>query len=1097
MRTLSSSSNFQSLSFTYTTDPHITVPGFKNILTQGYELFDHLGLHSVIDSKINSYSNTIVTDKNLVEDVLQLRPIINSGYTIIPTKLQIPIYNDDSTKYLYINGSDETTSKSFTSYTNCRVVYLSTVEKNDNIYFDIELIDNIYARLSHEFDNIKYYLTSNYDDRLLFTSGSPDIATLSLTAIDSTIFNYIIDYDSNRISLYKQLSSGDTKVVGISSSDATNIELIYVSGGNIFTQLPKYSFVFRNNVQDLELDLNTSWISYNRTDLNQLDVEVPLNNLENNFLITAQYSEADSNSIPVNIMTLKNQFSSHGYMNRGDYTNTINFEPGIQFRDYTGIVCANNQELGGDIILNYTIYSNDYITKPDAFTVFKTPDSLYPYSQININDTSISKNGGIGGATPITSDKIFKKKIDTDIADNQYLCSWLSGGKFGVKGLWVDRYYNPERMSASEAMVATNPSYTTYSSFVNQLITDQGITVDFFDKTSDLVFTASGEYIYHRIGNQNIDKYISNFDSLLLFDTLELKRSNNTLVPVSNNTYIFDGDSSAQIMDYNSLNDTGRFTISFWLDSKNWQDSVGHQILGNKSTIGVSIVSDPIITPIITIQDGRYLYYYNSDFVLITKTRIDNNIQGIARFDHLDNHFALTSGGNISKIRCDGSLYDKEFISNTQEYVNYWTSEENIFILTSVDTIIQYNTLTEGLSTFSADSTMGAFCVIDDTIYSVDGEKCLPYKDNLLFVKGRSQIVYQSLDGYTREILFASLSSEEVQPTINDFVVDNSQNVAILHGDYNVSLYSPTRDLIFTQTLSGSFSTDTSLSCSSVAIDIMYEYDRTDHNQHIIILSKDTSDDLYLSKLDYDGEIIRTKKLDIQYNSNVKYNLTNSSYLIEKYKNSKRLQFSLKVMNFYDSTDVSSFETNIDTDLFSSGQHHFALRFDGKQGNYTIFIDGEEYENHQFNPGKYLYNTIFDENMTFGATHFVNGIPLSQFLNQKTKYYAFNCSIADPLIYKDALTDDMIRLLYLRQLNIGDLCFQLPCGQRNNLDRIKHAFTCGLPGYKSNNVRIIVKNIGITSDTIVSQLKTEIMNNISRVVPASMNVSSIEFETYS
>ena len=46
--------------------------------------------------------------------------------------------------------------------------------------------------------------------------------------------------------------------------------------------------------------------------------------------------------------------------------------------------------------------------------------------------------------------------------------------------------------------------------------------------------------------------------------------------------------------------------------------------------------------------------------------------------------------------------------------------------------------------------------------------------------------------------------------------------------------------------------------------------------------------------------------------------------------------------------------SKFNTDKFSSGAHHFALRFDGEQGNFTIFVDGREFANHQFNPGKYL-----------------------------------------------------------------------------------------------------------------------------------------------
>ena len=69
----------------------------------------------------------------------------------------------------------------------------------------------------------------------------------------------------------------------------------------------------------------------------------------------------------------------------------------------------------------------------------------------------------------------------------------------------------------------------------------------------------------------------------------------------------------------------------------------------------------------------------------------------------------------------------------------------------------------------------------------------------------------------------------------------------------------------------------------------------------------------------------------------------------------------------------------------------------------------------------------------------------------------------------------------------------MPCGQRNNLDKIKQMFAWGTPGFKSNNIKVVVKNSGLLTATVQNAVKAQILQEIQQVLPANINIMDIEF----
>ena len=171
--------------------------------------------------------------------------------------------------------------------------------------------------------------------------------------------------------------------------------------------------------------------------------------------------------------------------------------------------------------------------------------------------------------------------------------------------------------------------------------------ISFFDKVSDLVILPNTEYIYHRIGNNYVKQIISNIESSLIQNGLFLKNTNGSDIYINETAdeaeYIMDGNSYSFIPNYNLINDTHQFTFSFWLKSDDWSSGFGHQIFGNLTDSGFALLNDEKITPTITIQNGKNVFIYNTNFELLDIASLEYEalsttsiIKDLYRTDHLD-----------------------------------------------------------------------------------------------------------------------------------------------------------------------------------------------------------------------------------------------------------------------------------------------------------------------------------------------------------------------------------------------------------------------------------------------------------------------------
>ncbi len=665
---LSNPNNVTPLSSNYSYDSDVLIKANKKQYDEGFSLWNEDYLKNVSDSKINFYSNLYLTDKRRLSDFVDLKPI---DY-IIPKSFTTSLRNPITQKYLVFDSEKK------------QCVYKN---KNEDYYgpkdfiYEIEFLDDLYLLIKHKHRNDYTQSTGLLVYKTYYVKYEPEPSTFKFTEnlADATKFNYVIDKKNNRLHLFYTKSYG---VTPLSAIMPTTLNIGLTSN---LDEYQKYYFDINYYIQTIDPRINSSWVSYNPKHKNQYEVlpEKSRYNLENNYVFSTQYSYVTGNSFDINLLTLKNQHSHKNYSYRCDNVERNNYEvPLVDARRYHSLITGNNEEKGNyNFIGSYEFYNMDYKFECDSYTKFYTPESLYPYEVLNINDSLWHKSGSIGGENPYQADKVFYRNKRVS-GQAEYLCSWLYKTKSG-RSLWLDRYYYPEKTQYADALASAMDSKyqdeiesmleqdLTFDEFYDipyihnsieeemeaypQTIKSALMGVSYFDKISDVIFEPDCEYIYFRIGNEYTKEILTTFAPSLIQDGLKVSTKDGTNVlydaDIDNIEYNFNLNAKSQVEKYSLINNTHQMTISFWLRSDDWSSIKGYQLMGNYNTYGFSIYFDRKVTPFIMVQKDKRVYIYNTDFDLINTVSLQNEmelsdtsyIKDLYRTDHLDFFETITS----------------------------------------------------------------------------------------------------------------------------------------------------------------------------------------------------------------------------------------------------------------------------------------------------------------------------------------------------------------------------------------------------------------------------------------------------------------------
>ena len=284
MEILNLISNSTPLSTSYEADADVKFIGNTITTEEGIKVYSENYLKGVADSKINNYSSIYLTGKQKATDILEIKKLENRTAEEI---FNTSISDNNSGLYLTISGLG----------VNSDLPYFFT-EKNQKFIdpidciFEVTLLDSISAKIKHRNKNrSNYYLA--YDGEFKFLNTDDSV---------NTVFNYVLDRDNQKLSLFKRINNV-VNVIGLDNSTK-----FYLT--STLSTFNTNHFNVNYYLRDIKPKLNSSWVSYEPRGKNSYLVksEKSRSDLENNFLITTQYSNITGDTINSNILNLKNQW---------------------------------------------------------------------------------------------------------------------------------------------------------------------------------------------------------------------------------------------------------------------------------------------------------------------------------------------------------------------------------------------------------------------------------------------------------------------------------------------------------------------------------------------------------------------------------------------------------------------------------------------------------------------------------------------------------------------------------------------------------------------------------------------------------------------
>lgn len=505
----------------------------------GYKAYEIL--KDVNDVKTNNFSNLVLSRKTKNSDFVEiLKPeAVENNLDIITS---LGFYNKDNDKGVWIcfNKSYDTWDNDISSAS-----FMMTKGKPNNYsnyLFRLEAFeDENYCQISHNFGDLTYYLA--YDEGFKYISER------------SPLTQFLYQIDNDVIRLYKNINGSIKKVVcKLGTNDNYNLLLEdYRSSkddninDNIFISLPS---------NDFDYYVDGSWVTYDRhNSIDAINNEYSAFSIEGQFLMHHEYSTSDS----VNIIPLKNSLTYQGSLVNGtnNYRSDSHYyikKPLVDFKTYTNINSGINQEYGNDnIILTFSFKDQEYHIMPGEEYDFTIPlqgssemSPLYPYKNININDTAFVKNGAFGSDIPYFADNFRKlQNENTEINNGTYLCTWLYQPNADSIPVWLDRYYYPDMIQRHSALKGAifEPSFNNIPDgiYSTENVNDEFIKEDlenfklalqnntYVDKKSDVLIEPGTSYSYKRIGSENVNA---------VFNELESYRINSVKDQNGNNVYL-------------------------------------------------------------------------------------------------------------------------------------------------------------------------------------------------------------------------------------------------------------------------------------------------------------------------------------------------------------------------------------------------------------------------------------------------------------------------------------------------------------------------------------------------------------------------------
>ena len=922
------STNYIGLSANYSPDSLLQFNQNVYYTEQGVDLPLAQILSQANDSSTNNYSNLFLT---------QSVPLVSSVYI---EGLE-HIVDDGFTTYLIANA--ETGIDPYLS--NCLVVQepaasIATAALSmsgyyvnlDNRYFvTIKFYTDNLCKIEHVNAGTVRYLTMGADLDLYFTF---DMGTDYLGDHSQQFFNYIYNRQYNFIILSKNLQDFPHYIC-YSSSSQTLTGIPAASGVPAWPQTadltPILTCISRPNEPNNTV-LYDPWVSYKQnflTNTQDININKSTQDINSNALLHSQYLNLTGSSLDVNIVSLKNTNTPENYQSRNNpfQANKSQFlsENDIEMRDYKSLFTGSNQALGNDnITLGYESFTTDTVLKGDKVTYFHIPQYLYPFLQLNINDSGLIQAGAIAGDHPIKSDKVFKKLDNTKNtspygnttgeSNGSFLCSWLSGSTdITALPIWVDRYYNPSKTSFVAALTTRSLKAITYSTAFEGLLNAAGAVSNtdvVIDMPSSLTFEPGAYYAYHHYGPNDILNYIKIFTPYIVESGFPNYYSTNGAAaePSSDVTpeYTFYGNEYAITNSLSGVQNSNQFTLCFDMYNQDWSLPFGNQIIGNLLGDGFGVFNENIITPTIFVNSVSSLDVLNTDFVKLNTTPYPASALAFIRPNFIENYSVAFSDGYLRQYTCDNQLLRQTFSPYLSSTVYTTNTDKTAYIMCSgntVLTLLSADLISNTVAPVNVSNINSYVAGVGQVPPPLSSRSVTSYNNNLYFTSSRTakrvgSTIYYHQDKNTSIIKWdisgtasQPITAFKINPSLGnyfaDFNIDFDGNIWIINNTGNYYKYTQNSELLLSGVLTSNTPVTTTINISGNGKTILFPISAStvltpsdlaitinnNKQRPVFDYSLSGSNVLFVSPplSGYTGTIVYTQVLDTFANSNISF----------------------------------------------------------------------------------------------------------------------------------------------------------------------------------------------------------------------------------
>lgn len=812
----------------------------------------------------------------------------------------------------------------------------------------------------------------------------------------------------------------------------------------------------------------------------------------------------------------------------------------ITQRDYYRIFTGTNQAEGYDKIhLGYEAETTEIILKKNKTTYFHMP---FFAGVTPIEQSSLIADGAIPGPIPALADRIHKKLGNygnttpwgspSDPNDGTWLCSWL----YAVSSeppKWLDRYYDPGRLAYKEALEG-KAEFTDY-------IKHDPV---YYDVPSKLTLEGGVLYKYFHQGEQTAVEAISSFAGLdssrlrldiedwsclcptnpepidrSIYDNIVSIKdfTNDWIVSLPDpgyqdrNSLSFDNNDyiECKVSYSDNYNLENEFTLSFWVNNKNWSQATSTQLVGNLRRGGYGVFYNNLNSyPIFVIPETFYghLFYFNQDGNLYTEKNVQTT-QGVPtnpEFVCINSNTEVvslnTTLGRLVKYNHLGDILT--FSRNASGDLVTINGTPKLLALSGNDLSVVVTT--DGTYVYDKDLIL---VESTDQPYGYKEQIAFDYNGNLV---RELSCIDVKVDSYNQKwvirengsLLCDGVLLSSISNNCTNIAIDPENNLWVLAGVNTIyKLNTKEKTLIDTYTV-GVQTTAPDIK----NISFIQSYDRAKNNftwysmiyhnfektLYQVTLNGVIAKDIFLpSKLNTRDPVtaLQDKNL-LQFLAKGDFTGYETKRIFNKviYNNNPQIQFKLATISPNRSLPPSINTLSIPVQYFTDGVWHL-ITVTLKNKTAQIYVDNYLRDSIQ------IPNTL-DLNYEYKNDFFI-GTPCGKSLNYNLEINSqsviWNGYIDSIRIYDYAIDPKFIQYFVREKITATDIEWNIPTAALQYVEVVDRFFKHRLPGSKSIFFNIRLTGAGISDPVARKQVEEDIKQAVNEIKPAYAELLRVEW----